>query len=634
MSEEIGDKQIMTVRIHGATQDQAVPDNLRKVPSLQKPDLQELAQFGVQIEQLYETPMDIEWALADGQLAILQARPITGLPDVYVPPPEEWELPVAKGRYMRASIIDMMPNPLSSLFATMGAQIYNQSIYDMMVDVAGREASFPKEIITPIQEYAYMRVNFGIREWLAMLYPLAPPLIKGVRNGPEHFLETALPEYQARIDRLSQKPVEQLTAHQLWEDAQELTAAAMDHLSILQVDTLGASAGSEGLFTSLYTRWFKREDDPAAAVFMMGFDTIPIRSEKSLYDLAQWASSRSELAGYLETVPKEMLRQMLAEDGIPAEVPAEDWNEFTSKLDEHLDTFGYILFDLDFEKPLPGEDPGPELETIKLYLRGEGSNPHERQSKLNQQRLEAIEKLTERLKGLRGWAVRKALGWAQSMGAVREDSIASIGLAYPRLRAVLKELGRRLVTTGAIDDPGDVFWLEAPEVEDRLEAAQVRAELESLTDTITERKKKCKAAQKVMPPTSLPPSDTYMGIPVSAFVPGEGGIEGDRLKGIAASAGVVTGPACVLHGPEDFDDMVPGGILVAKLTTPAWTPLFAIAGAVVTDIGGPLSHGSIVAREYGIPAVLGTAAATLLIKTGQVITVDGDSGYVTIPQAE
>lgn len=76
--------------------------------------------------------------------------------------------------------------------------------------------------------------------------------------------------------------------------------------------------------------------------------------------------------------------------------------------------------------------------------------------------------------------------------------------------------------------------------------------------------------------------------------------------------------------------MKPGGILVAKLTTPAWTPLFAMAGAVVTDIGGPLSHGSIVAREYGIPAVLGTGSATRIIEFGQLITVDGDTGYVIL----
>ena len=96
------------------------------------------------------------------------------------------------------------------------------------------------------------------------------------------------------------------------------------------------------------------------------------------------------------------------------------------------------------------------------------------------------------------------------------------------------------------------------------------------------------------------------------------------------SSGRVTAKARVLHGPEDFGQMKPGEVLVAGITTPAWTPLFALASAVVTDIGGPLSHSSIVAREYGIPAVLGTGVATKRIRSGETILVDGDAGTVTL----
>jgi pyruvate,water dikinase len=86
----------------------------------------------------------------------------------------------------------------------------------------------------------------------------------------------------------------------------------------------------------------------------------------------------------------------------------------------------------------------------------------------------------------------------------------------------------------------------------------------------------------------------------------------------------------VLDGPEAFDQMEPGEVLVAAITTPAWTPLFAMASAIVTDVGGPLSHGSIVAREYGIPAVLGTGGATRRLRTGDRVRVDGTKGTVEI----
>ncbi len=102
------------------------------------------------------------------------------------------------------------------------------------------------------------------------------------------------------------------------------------------------------------------------------------------------------------------------------------------------------------------------------------------------------------------------------------------------------------------------------------------------------------------------------------------------IKGVGASLGTVRAPARVLAGPEDFASMRAGEVLVARMTTPAWTPLFAMAAAVVTDVGGPLSHSSIVAREYGIPAVLGTGVATRRIRTGDMVTVDGDAGTVTL----
>ena len=120
-----------------------------------------------------------------------------------------------------------------------------------------------------------------------------------------------------------------------------------------------------------------------------------------------------------------------------------------------------------------------------------------------------------------------------------------------------------------------------------------------------------------------------MGIKTDLYIAtAESAQTGDRLKGVAASGGKITASACVIREPQDFNKMESGAVLVATATTPAWTPLFAMASAVVTDIGGPLSHGSIVAREYGIPAVMGTGVATKRIRDGQVITVDGDAGIV------
>ncbi len=113
---QIADKQVMTVGISGTTQNQPVPEELRRAPVLGDEDVTALARLGVQIEDLYEKPMDIEWALRNGKLAILQARPITALVEEEEAITIEWKLPNPKGIYMRGSAVDLMPDPLSPLF--------------------------------------------------------------------------------------------------------------------------------------------------------------------------------------------------------------------------------------------------------------------------------------------------------------------------------------------------------------------------------------------------------------------------------------------------------------------------------------------------------------------------------------
>jgi pyruvate,water dikinase len=149
---------------------------------------------------------------------------------------------------------------------------------------------------------------------------------------------------------------------------------------------------------------------------------------------------------------------------------------------------------------------------------------------------------------------------------------------------------------------------------------------------VEQRKMLWRGQAKAAAPQLLPES-RWMEKAFGSMMPaGSQRQSGGVIKGVGASSGRVSAPARVLGGPQDFGQMVPGDVLVARITTPAWTSLFAMASAVVTDVGGPLSHSSIVAREYGIPAVLGTGVATQRITSGQQIRVDGDAGTVTLEE--
>ena len=203
--------------------------------------------------------------------------------------------------------------------------------------------------------------------------------------------------------------------------------------------------------------------------------------------------------------------------------------------------------------------------------------------------------------------------------------------AIPCCASMLRELGRRLAEAGAIVEAGDIYFLEVDEVERGASALDGGGRPESLVERVQERRVVWQAENRLVPPQQLPDKGRVMGIKTDALMAVSADEQAhDLLKGVAASPGQVTAPARVLLGPEDFHQMQPGDILVAEMTTPAWTPLFAMAAGVVTDVGGPLSHGSIVAREYGIPAVLGTGVATQRIRSGQVIGVDGSAGTVSL----
>jgi pyruvate,water dikinase len=339
----------------------------------------------------------------------------------------------------------------------------------------------------------------------------------------------------------------------------------------------------------------------------------------------------------------------------PAGVDPALWQQWQPRLQAHLDRFGHTVYNLDFIHSVPADDPTPLLETVKFYLRGQGQDPHERQRMSAARREDHTNRIAARLgRTRRAAAFFRLLRWAQNAAPIREDALADVGLAWPLIRRMLLELGQRLVDAAVIAEPADVFWLchrelasavdfglaaprtrEAsgnqgilPEQHGTRAVAITGADRPVRAAAVEERKMLWRGQLKAAAPQMLPESRLMERV-FGSLMPARSRQADGIIKGIGASPGRVSAPARVLDGPEDFGLMAPGDVLVARITTPAWTPLFAMAAAVVTDVGGPLSHSSIVAREYGIPAVLGTGVATQRITSGLRIHVDGDAGTVT-----
>jgi phosphohistidine swiveling domain-containing protein len=621
---EIGEKLVQTVQVDGGTAERSIPKNLRRLPVLSDEQATELAQFGLQIETLFGMPMDIEWALASGVFAIVQARPITALPEPEPSPPTEWKLP--KGAYaaMRNNIIELMTDPLMPLFKSFGLRAINTSMNRYMVGFLGDTGVLPGEPIIAVNEYAYYNGSVKFGPMLKVILDSRGILKRMFSGAVERWTEEGRPHYLKTVERWEKSDWQALSATELLSAAGLLAEAAIDAYGALVSGVIPAAWMSEAWFTFIY-KLLKRRDGPPAPTYLMGFDSLPIRAEKSLYDIAAWAKNSSELADYLESTPTPQLVSYLDSNQTPSGVDVDDWRDWQLRFQAHQQKFGHTIYNLDFGNPVPADDPAPVIETLKMYLSGEGTNPHERQRDSAERREAATQAMLERLNGRRLKSFQKNLERAQKYAPLREDGLADVGLSYPLLRQMFFELGRRFVVGGLIEKPEDIYWLEGAEVEDAVVRLDAGLGLKNLTDVIPPRKATWRVARRTVPPMALPQIKIF-GVDLMELRAKKG--KGDSLKGVAASPGTVTAPACVLHGPEDFSKMKMGDVLVASLTTPAWTPLFARASAVVTDIGGPLSHGSIVAREYGIPAVLGTGAATTRITHGETITVDGTKGKV------
>jgi len=628
-SQDIALKSVMTVRLSEGTCDEPVPDGKRQEAALLPAQAAELARIGARIEQLYGVPMDIEWALQDGRPFIVQARPITALPEPRAT--LDWPLPNPKGKYARSSVIELLPDPLSPLFATLALPAWNDA-HRELARALGLGSMMPEQFLVTINDYAYYDTG-GFGAW-PMIVALPRVMWRGlrlVRRAQARWVDEARPGYAAVARAWAARDLGTTPAMQLLEGAREISLAAADHYLTIQSGILPAAYMSEMIFNGFYHKIIKREDDPPALDFLLGFDSAPIRAEKSLYDVASWVHGRDEVAGYLTRARSADIVAAIRSPTAPI-ADADGWREFCRRFADHLDQFGHAVYDLDFAKGLAADEPAPLFGALKYFLSGEARSPHERQSAATATRTQAMQCVTTRLKRLRLRWFAKLLRWAQRYAPLREDALADVGLGWPVLRRMLHEVGQRLAAAGGIAEREDVFWLTLAEALAGARLLDANQPAPDHRQAVTERRTRWERERAATPPVVLPivGGARFLGMDWSNWMPARTDqAAGGTIKGQGASPGRVTGVARVIHGPGEFSQMQRGDILVAKITTPAWTPLFALAAGVVTDVGGALSHSSIVAREYHIPAVLGTGVATERLKSGERVTVDGDRGMVS-----
>ncbi len=601
----------------------------------------QLARIGAQIEVHYGMPQDIEWAIADGEIAILQAGPITSLPEPKPVPLQNviWE-PIAPNTiWARRQIVEHMPEPLSPLFEDVYLRKGMGQTLDRLLDTMGEiggvsiqlNAIMPHGFAGAINGYAYTTGSYKMNSknvWAIL--KIYARIYKFSKVPAFDWDGLVLPAYQALIARWGAIDLVAATDEELLRGISEM-AAADSHYWFGSAANLGLSRIMDSVFDRLLKSPLIRsalpEPRPVSASFLRGFDSKALDAQADMERIANTIRASAELRELALNTAANQLIGALAEH--PAGQPVLD------RIHDYFAAYGHQIYNLDFVDPTQNEDPLPVLLSLKaLVERAPDLDARTRQARMAAQRDALVEQTMQALNPLSrrlfGWVWE----WMKHYAPYREQVMFYMGAAWPTVRTLAAALGHRLTDAGSLAQPDDIYYLDSREITAAIEArANGQGILEYLQ--LVQERRALREARKLLTPLPTVPERSRLKIgPLDLSIldptPTDADNERPVLHGYAVSTGRVTAPASVIRSIEAFDQMKPGTILVCTTTTPAWTPLFSQAKGLVTDVGGALAHGSIVAREYGIPAVMGTGVATERITSGMMLVVDGDAGTVTL----
>jgi rifampicin phosphotransferase len=602
IDKKLGSKDKKILPCGNGTTKQDVPEKERRVYCIDKETLISLAKLGVKVQEHYKTPQDIEWALYKGQLYLLQARPITTLGDVnYSIVPKEIYINTGREAKEVVDTLDYVPEPLRPLdFATYCST--DKSKFMFFKEVGIKEPEFSTR---PIERkdgrIAIEQSVPGLS--ISMLWKLPLRLRKEMKtdcNFSWKKLEEVIDDNQKNAEKAveSIQSKEEL-AHcitQLWEEREPEFAK---RFSIVMLNMLSY------LFLK---RWIIKVagKDSAAELENRLMRGIPFKTavmNRDIIKLAKAASNNGkDSKSFKDTFASFMSKWgYRPAEGVVTTPSRPTWQEKPETLMNLIDTFledkDALLNDLEDMEKLDFEAAKAEVEA-SLSIRAKRK-------------------------------FQKHLDRCRNIVLIREDSLVKFEYGVAFMRKVLLRLGAMLKADGIISEQEDIFFLLLSEL------VPVSEGKLNIKESIEIRKKAfdkiAEAHEKGIPwivstGSVSPEALKRKKKPGKYKVKEEEGI----IHGIAGSRGEVIGRACVVTGPEDFNKLKRGDILVATFTAPMWTPLFRICSAVITDVGSTISHAAIVAREYGIPAVMATGNATTRIKDGQRICVDGTNGVVTI----
>ena len=531
--------------------------------------------------------------------------------------PFDWERPDDRELSWKLDRVHW-PGPLSPLVF----EVAGEPVAEALMSAASTYAM-------PIAEVRIRRIN-GYR-YQSTVPLISDPIVEAQRRGLEDRLRVAmgaldelwagtwLPHVKAHLEywRSFRLPDASLPAllHHLDETMARVAHIWRIHF-LLAVPMQRAIQG----FAALHRELFGGTTLDAMAL-LRGFDTETLRARVGMSDLSNLARRtppvRDALCGDAPRALDELERRA-------------ECRGFLASLRAYLDRYGERGEDLDLERPSWIEDPLPVIERLKALINQEENDLVTETATADRQRARLVADARAGLEGHPG-PVREEfqflLGAAQQATVLTEDHNWWIDArCMHQVRMVFLELGRRFVGSGYFARVEDVFYLRV----DELKGAAYVSDPGLARAVIAGRRAEMERFRAMTPPDVLGARPTTRTPREAIRVGMDSSGPLTRLRGHPCSAGTVRGIARIVSSLSQAGTLQPGDVLVTEQLSPSWTPLFATASAVVAERGGVLSHAAVVAREYGIPAVLGVGAATSVIHDGQVVEVDGAAGTISV----
>jgi len=608
LAAHIGSKSRQIVSAATGTREIHLAGTAAAMPSLGDGQLVELAYLLVRVEASYAFPQDIEWAFAQGRLWLLQARPITTIPP----------------RWTRDESAERFPNVITPLTWDFVDAGFHRSL-----NYSFRLLDFPHfsgKWFVMFGHYIYgnqnavelyaRRVPFavGSLDELRAAIPRLRQQFGWVQELPTTWMRE-LDHYLISLGRYQAEPLADKTPLELWRHV----LAVNEHGAQYFLPNIAISIAQGTIYRILHGL-LQLAIGPAEAEvlfdhLMTWCETKTGQINKELFELALLARQAPAL---MEAIA-EMNSRELVRRGVLAQVP-----EFNARFERFLRDHGHREVDFDAYAATWGEAPWIVLDNLRLILQTPMEltpADKERELKIRSQRAEVS--LFAKLPADLQFFFHEVVRLARCYTSLDDLEHYQTTRLTPVLRRGLHALGERLAERGVLAEPLDIFFAHQEQVEHALSADGPQAWTEFAAQV--RQQKAAYLADKARRP------EWILGQSEAAAAT-EYAETGDVLTGLAGSPGVAEGPVFLVLTPDDFARFPKGSVLVARTTNPTWTPLFYSAAAVVTESGGPLSHGALTAREMRIPAVMSVKESLTRLHNGQRVRVDGAAGRVELLQ--